>query len=315
MRILFVKTSSLGDVIHNCPAVSDARLRFPEASIDWVVEEPFAEIAQMHPAVGRIIQVGIRRWRRQLTHRSVWSEIAAFRRALRAQTYDRVIDTQGLLKSALITSQAHGATHGFDALSAREAVASRFYDVCHLVTREQHAVDRNRALSAAALGIRPGETCDYGLVPQTASPLTVRSPFCVLLSMTSRSDKLWPEERWVELVRGLASSGNESVLPWGSDAELARCQRVVGMAGSGIVPRSLSLAELASVIGSSHAVVGVDTGLSHLAAALKIPVVGLFCGSDPRLTGLHGSGPMLNLGGPGKAPAAGDALAAVQALT
>lgn len=314
MRILFVKTSSLGDVIHHCPAVSDARLKFPEASIDWVVEEPFAEIAQMHPAVTRVIPVGIRRWRGKVTHRSAWSEIAAFRRALRAQTYDRVIDTQGLLKSALITSQARGVRHGFDASSAREPVASRFYDVRHGVARDQHAVDRNRALSAAALGILPGKNCDYGLAPQTANPLLTRSPFCVLLSMTSRSDKLWPEERWAELVRGLATSGNESVLPWGSDAERERCQRVVEIAGSGVVPRSLSLAELAGVISSSHAVVGVDTGLSHLAAALNVPVIGLFCGSDPRLTGLHGSGPMLNLGGPGETPAAGEVLAAVQDL-
>lgn len=315
MRILFVKTSSLGDVIHHCPAVSDARRSFPDASIDWVVEESFAGIAEMHPGIRSVIPVGIRRWRKRVTSRSVWSEIVEFRRAIRAQVYDFVIDTQGLLKSALIASQARGVAHGFDASSAREPIASRFYDVRHRVAREQHAVDRNRALSAAALGSQPDAKCDYGLVAQTENPLPVRSPFCVLLSMTSRSDKLWPEERWVELVRALASEGKESVMPWGSEAEQARCRRITESAGSGIVPRSLSLGELAGVISASSAVVGVDTGLSHLAAAFGVPVVGVFCGSDPRLTGLLGYGRIMNLGGPGKIPAIEEALAAVRALT
>jgi heptosyltransferase-1 len=315
MRILFVKTSSLGDVIHHCPAVSDARLRFPDAAIDWVVEEAFAGIAQMHPAVRRVVPVGIRRWRTKLAHRRTWSEIAAFRRAIRSQAYDRVIDTQGLLKSALIASQANGATHGFDASSAREPLASRLYDVRHAVARDQHAVDRNRELSAAALGIHPDADCDYGLVAPARHPLSVGSRFCVLLSMTSRPDKLWGETRWAQLVRALAAGGLESVLPWGSEAEQARCRRIAGLAGSGIVPRLLSLGELASAMSASHAVVGVDTGLTHLAAALGVPAVGLFCGSDPRLTGLHGSGRISNLGHPGKEPAADEALAAMRALT
>ena len=314
MRILFVKTSSLGDVLHHCPAVSDARQRFPDATIDWVVEESFAEIAELHPAIRRVIPVGIRRWRRRIAHPSVYAEMLSFRRALRAETYDCVIDTQGLLKSALIAWQAKGIRHGFDAASARESVASRFYDVHHHVAREMHAVERNRALSAAALGFAPAARGDFGLQARRDSPISIRAPYCVMLSMTSRTDKLWPEQHWAELAKAVSAMGWACVLPGGSEVERARCQRIVEKAGVGTVPRAMSLGELASVISGSQGIVGVDTGLSHLAAALNVPAVGLFCGSDPRLTGLHGRGKLQNLGGPGRIPSVIDALSALRAL-
>lgn len=312
MRILFVKTSSLGDVLHHCPAVSDTRNRFPDAAIDWVVEESFAGIAELHPAVRRVIPVAIRRWRKRIAYPSVWTEMLGFRHALRTEPYDCVVDSQGLLKSALIASQARGPTHGFDASSAREPLASRFYDVRHRVAREMHAVERNRALTAAALGSEPASICDYGLRARPEVPVSVPSRYCVMLSMTSRADKLWPEPHWVELTRILSASGLVSVYPWGSASEQGRCQRIVEEAGSGVVPRAMSLGELASVIFRSQVVIGVDTGLSHLAAALRVPVVGLYCGSEPRLTGLYGSGKLKNLGRPGETPSVGDAAAAVE---
>src|SRR6185295_6550775 len=162
-RILFVKTSSLGDVVHNCPAVSDAARAMPGAEIDWVVEEPFARVAKMHASVRRVITVAVRRWRTALWNPTVWSEIADVRRAIGAERYDAVIDTQSLLKSALITSWAQGVRHGLDAASAREPLAARFYDTRHAVTRELHAVERNRRLAAAALGYAVPATLDYGL--------------------------------------------------------------------------------------------------------------------------------------------------------
>ena len=196
MRILFVKTSSLGDVIHHCPAISDVRRHLPDAVIDWVVEESIAGVVALHPAVRRAIPVAVRRWRTRLYRPSVWKEILAFRLALRAETYDFVIDTQGLVKSAIIASSARGPRHGFDAASAREPLASRFYDVVHSVSRGMHAVERNRALTTAALRIGRDEECDYGLVPRGDTPIYLGMPFCVLLSMSSRTDKLWPEQRW-----------------------------------------------------------------------------------------------------------------------
>ena len=286
----------------------------PHATIDWVVEESFAAIAQMHPAVRRVIPVGIRRWRKRIASPSVLAEMLAFRQSLRSESYDCVIDTQGLLKSALIASQALGTKHGFDAASAREPVACRFYDICHRVARELHAVERNRALSSAALGFKSSEGCDYGLDARGDNPIRIRSPYCVMLSMTSRTDKLWPEEHWVALTKALRARGSECVFPWGNEDEHARCGRIVRAAGSGLVPRAMSLGELAVLISASRAVIGVDTGLSHLAAALKVPTVGLFCGSEPRLTGLFGSGKFKNLGGLRTIPAVADAVAALQAF-
>src|SRR5262245_4750270 len=142
-RILFVKTSSLGDVVHNGPAVSDAARALPGAEIDWVVEAPFAEVAAMHGAVRRVIPVAVRRWRRALWRPSGWAEMRAFRAALRATRYDAVVDTQSLLKSALIAQLADGLRHGLDRASAREPVAARFYDAVHAVPRALHAVERN----------------------------------------------------------------------------------------------------------------------------------------------------------------------------
>src|SRR5688572_21818954 len=155
VRILFVKTSSLGDVVHHCPAVSDAARAFPDAQIDWVLEESFAGIARMHASVRRVLPVALRRWRSSLWQPAVWGEMRAFRELLSAEHYDAIIDTQGLLKSALVTSFARGKRHGMDATSARESIAARFYDARHEVGRGMHAVERNRILTGKALGFSP----------------------------------------------------------------------------------------------------------------------------------------------------------------
>ncbi|MGA8049103.1 MAG: lipopolysaccharide heptosyltransferase I, partial [Burkholderiales bacterium] len=214
-RILFVKTSSLGDVVHNCPAVSDAARSLPGASIDWVVEEPFTAIAAMHSAVRRVIPVALRRWRARLWSPEVWREFAAFRRAIAAERYDFVVDSQGLIKSAVISTLATGERHGLDRDSAREPLASRLYHRRHLVPRALHAVERNRRLAGAALGYVPDGACDYGLVAGGAAAHAPREPYAVLLTMSSRADKLWAEDRWRSLVQRLAERGLRAVLPWG----------------------------------------------------------------------------------------------------
>lgn len=298
--ILFVKTSSLGDVVHNCPAVSDAARALPGAAIDWVVEEPFAGIVVMHRAVRRVIPVAVRRWRSALWKRSVWSEIGALRRELRGERYDTVLDTQSLVKSALICTLASGKRHGMDRASAREWLAPSFYDVRHSVPRNLHAVERNRLLTASTLGYEVSESPDYGLrVPETS-----KSRYVVLLTMTSRADKLWPEERWVELGREL---GAPAILPWGSAEERARAQRIAAPIGGTVLPRK-SLADLARLFVNARAVVGLDTGLTHLAAALGVPAVGIYCGSDPALTGLYGAPLARNAGGPGRPPGVAEVL-------
>ena len=299
-RILFVKTSSLGDVVHHCPAVSDAARRLPGAEIDWVVEEPFAGVAAMHRSVRRVIPVALRRWRRAPWNPAVWAEIVDFRRSISRERYDAVIDSQALLKSALICSLASGPKHGMDRASAREPLAARFYDVTHSVPKALHAVERNRRLTASALGYALGNPIDYGLQAGNSSLKGDTAPYAVFLTMTSRDDKLWPDARWIELGRSL---GMRIVLPWGSETERARSERIGAEIGNATVPSRMSFLELADLFLEASFAVGLDTGLTHLAAALGARTVGIFCGSDPALTGLYGSSRAANVGDAGRPPA------------
>lgn len=308
-RILFVKTSSLGDVVHQCPAVSDAARSIPQASIDWVVEEGFAGVARMQVRVGRVIPVAVRRWRGALWKREVWREIAAFRASLAAERYDAVIDTQGLLKSALIARLASGTRHGMDRASAREPLAARFYHRTHEVPRGLHAVERNRRLTAAALGFQLTGAPDYGFPVRGKANERLPSSYCVLLTMTSRADKLWPEARWVELGRALALP---VVLPWGSAEERARAERIGRGIGQAVVPERMTLEALADVLANARNVVGLDTGLTHLAAALGAPTVAIFCGSDPSLTGVYAAPRATNVGAPARPPQVFEVLQALQ---
>ena len=300
-RILFVKTSSLGDVVHQCPAVSDAARSIAGAEIDWVVEEAFAGVARMHAHVRNVIPVATRRWRTELWRRAVWSEIGEFRRRLAAERYDAVVDTQGLFKSALMTRAACGTRHGMDRASAREPIASRFYDVTHSVPRGMHAVERNRRLTAAALGFSPDQPMQYGLYATQPAA----GAYAVLLTMTSRADKLWPEEHWIELGRALALP---VILPWGSEEEHGRAERIGRGIGQAVVPKKMTLEALGELFVHARSVVGLDSGLTHLAAALGVPTVAIFCGSDPALTGLYGAPRAKNVGAPGKPPQVSEVL-------
>ncbi|MBL8403401.1 MAG: lipopolysaccharide heptosyltransferase I, partial [Dechloromonas sp.] len=198
MRILIVKTSSLGDVIHNLPVISDIRRHFPQAQIDWCVEESFSAIPRLHPGVGRVIPVAVRRWRKKLLQAATWREMAEFRRQLASETYDAIIDTQGLLKSALIASRAKGPRLGYAADAAREPAAARWYNRHFHVSRDLHAVIRNRRLVAAALGYQIEGEPDYGIeTPPASFSWLPHRPYAVFLTATSRDDKLWPEANWL----------------------------------------------------------------------------------------------------------------------
>lgn len=316
MRILLVKTSSLGDVIHNLPVVSDLRHVFPDASIDWCIEEAFADIPTLHPAVDRVLPTAVRRWRKMLGHWATWREISDFRRCLRARDYDVVLDTQGLLKSAVIASQAHGKRCGYDAQAAREPLAARFYDTTFLIPRNVHAVLRNRWLAAAAFDYSVELPLDYGIAaPPADEAWLADKPLAVLFTATSRQDKLWDELRWQALGKALIERGLTPVLPAGNALERRRAERIAARLTDAIVPPPLSLTQLSAVIARSALTIGVDTGLAHLAAALNVPVIALYVATDPSLTGVYGNGFAHNLGQRGAPPSVDQVLAvADQAL-
>ena len=298
--ILFIKTSSLGDVIHHMPALTEARKRRPDAMFAWLVEEAFAPLVCLHPATGAVIPVAWRRWRKSLYAPATLAEIAGSLRAIRARRYDDIVDSQGLLRSAIIARVAQGRCHGYNFLSIREPLAVPFYDVRHSVSRKLHAVERNRILSGLALGYAPEGAPDFGLVRARFTAPGER--YAVLLHATARPTKEWPEVNWIALGKALGRDGLELVLPWGTDAERARSARIAAALPRARVPERAPLDAVARLIAGAQFVVGVDTGLLHLAAALDVPLVAIFAGSKPGLTGPVGNGPITVLGAQGAAP-------------
>lgn len=311
---LLVKTSSLGDVVHNLPVVSDIRAAFPDAAVDWVVEEAFAAIPRLHPAVQRVVRVAIRRWRGTWWRSMTRGEIRVFLDQLREKQYDAVIDTQGLFKSALIARAARGTRYGLDWRSAREPLAL-FYDRTFRVPWTMHAVERNRVLAARALGYSVSSRVDYGIHAAPPDPAWLpRGRYAVLLHATSAEHKLWPEPAWIGVGRHLAEQGMFCVMPWGSAAERERSVRIAAGLPGAIVPPAVQLDEAAKLLAGARAVIGVDTGLTHLAAALGAPTVGIYCATEPAATGTYGAARAANLGGVGRAPQAEDVIAALGRL-
>jgi len=285
-----VKMSSLGDVIHTLPALSDALAALPGIRFDWVVEEAFAEVATWHDAVDRVIPVAIRRWRKHPVKDFTGPEWRGFRRTLRARQYDAVIDAQGLLKSAFITRLVRGPRHGMDRSSVRERLAALAYDHPIRVPRELHAVERTRLLFSRALGYSlPRTLGDYGLT-QLTIPRLPRIPLHILfLHGSAQRSKLWPEAGWQALARLAATAGYRIWLPWGNEEERGRAQRIaVAAANAEVLPR-LGLGELAARLQQVSGAVAVDTGLGHLGAALATPTVSLYGPTSARLVGTYGS--------------------------
>lgn len=311
--ILLIKTSSLGDVIHNLPTVSDIRRLWPDAVIDWVVEENFADIPRLHAGVRRVIPVAIRRWRKAVTRPSTRAQITQFVNDIGEHNYDFVIDTQGLVKSAFLARLAQGVRCGYSRKSAREALASFFYQRRFDVDRALHAVVRNRQLTAAALGYKLDELpLDYGLHPEPQLFDWLGSgAYAVLLTATSRDDKLWPEAHWVALGQALQARGLRAVLPSGSDRERERAQRIVAQIPHACLAPPSAIRDLSALMSSAQCVIGVDTGLTHLAAALDVPVAAIYVSTHPGLTGVYAGARAMNLGGVGQVPSVEEVLAAL----
>lgn len=316
-RMLIVKTSSLGDVIHNLPILADIRAHQPDMQFDWVVEEGFTDVPALHPAVENVIAVAVRRWRRRPFATASRQEILACKARLRAVDYDWILDTQGLLKSAWIARWASGVRHGYHWRSAREPLASLFYQRHHQVDARQHAVTRNRALAALALGyLMPTSPPDYGIAATAANPIVTTQPYVVGLHATSRASKLWPVAHWIALAGMLQQRGLALILPWGSAAERQRADEIASQAPNVVAPDRLRLSAIAALLSHARAAIGVDTGLTHLAVALNLPTVAIYTDTLPALTGVmpQHAERTRNLGGPGSCPSSDAVMAALDAV-
>ncbi|QBZ83551.1 Lipopolysaccharide heptosyltransferase 1 [Hydrogenovibrio crunogenus] len=300
MRVLVVKMSSMGDVFHTFPALSDAMRSIPGLQVDWIVEKSFAEIPEWHPVVNNVFSIELRKWRRTFWKKQTRQAVQAFFQQVNQHHYDFVIDAQGLLKSLWVVRNIQTGTKvGFDWKSAREPLASLGYQQKVHVPNKQHAIERLRQLFSKALNY------DYSLnspiryelnTADWSKPTELTQHFdddvySVFLHGTTWDTKLWPEEYWVELLQKVVDKGRKVVLPWGNQEELERAKRIANSVKNDqawVPDVSLGLTTMARILKFSDFVVSVDTGLSHVAAALDVPMVVLYRVTDSSLVGAKG---------------------------
>lgn len=290
MNILITKLASMGDLIHLLPALTDACREKKEITFDWVIDQSFSEIASWHPAVCRAIKTNHRKWRKNLLKKETRQEMAECTRKLKKKDYDLIIDAQGNLKSAFISSFAKGPIAGFDGKSVPEWGAHFFYKKKASISKDLHAISRLRALLASALDYPlPTTPPDYGILQERLTPPNILIPpsFLIFVPIASYPSKLWPEKHWKELIEKTLSLGLPILLPWGNEQEKNRAIRLA-ISPQVIVLPKLCLSELGYLIQKAKAVVSVDTGLSHLAAALNTPAITLYGPTDPKKTGTIG---------------------------
>ena len=313
--VLVVRPSSLGDIVYSLALASDIRRARPGMAIDWVSERAFAPLVGLCPDVRRVIPYGLRAWRRAPLAAATWRDIAAFWTGLRRTRYAAVLDLQEQVKGALIARLARGVSHGFDHASIREPLATLADDVHHAVPRDLHFLARCRCLAGAALGYAVNEAPRWNLRPPAMAADLPQRDYAVLLHATSRDDKLWNEACWREVLAANEQAGLASVLPWGSPAEQARSHRLAEGCAHALVPRWLSLPEVAALLARACVVIGVDTGLTHLAAALSTPTVALFTATAPAQAGVAAAGAHArDVGDAGSPPTPAAVLAAVRSV-
>jgi heptosyltransferase-1 len=301
--VLVVRPSSLGDIVHTMSLVSDVERHAPGAVVDWVAEEAFAPLVALDPRIRRVVPVGFRRWRRSPLSARTRREFAAFRRTLREERYEAILDLQEQLKGAIVARMAIGTRHGFDRANVREPIATWLDDVHHAIDRNQHFIAKARAMAARALGYEVDGPPRWRIAPATKSGAMPDEPYAIAYHATSREDKLWPERDWARLLAHFAQAGFRVLLPWGDDGERERSERLARAASNAIVPPRQTLPELASLARAAEIVVGVDTGLTHLAAAMGTPTVAIFTSTDATLAGVAAAGThALDVGGNGKVP-------------
>ncbi|WP_114661728.1 lipopolysaccharide heptosyltransferase I [Polynucleobacter necessarius] len=329
-KILLVKLSSLGDVLHNLPIVWDIRKRFPNAQIDWVVEEGYVHLLtplltnRDFRGIDRIIPFGLRRWKKSILKRKAWREFFAFKKDLQRVEYNIIIETQGLLKSAIVCALAKKTSNAVVAglanatqYSGYEPLARMFYSQSVRVPSQCHAVDRSRYIACSALDlplIGRAERVDFysptGIHQVGAhEAFGLKSPYVIFFHSTAREAKRWAQSNWITLGQEIAKLGYQIVLPWGSDSEKLISQKLALHIPGSIVPQAFSIEEAFSIIERAALVVGVDTGLAHLAAVLEVPTVEIYCDSPKWKTEGYWSEKIRNVGDINQPPPMNEVLA------
>ena len=323
MNILIVRVSSLGDVMHNMPVVTDILRHYPQANIDWVVEESYASLVRLNSGVRKIIPFALRRWRRSLHSVQTRAEMRNFRDVLRADAYDAVLDTQGLFKTGLVMRMARlapggrrvglaNATEG----SGYEAISRVFHTMSVPVGLRTHAVLRARMVAAAALGYAVDEPADFNLRAPNASPASwlPTRPYAVFFHATARAAKRWDVASWAQVARMLNVRGMPVLLPWGSESERQAAQQLAQQMPNAQVLPKLSMMDAVLLAQRAALAIGVDTGLTHIAAAYNRPTIELYCDSPRWKTEGNWSPNIINLGDCGAPPNVAEVEAAVIAL-
>jgi heptosyltransferase-1 len=342
-KILLVKLSSLGDVLHNLPIVWDLRKRLPNAQIDWIVEEGYVHLleplktTETFRGIDRIIPVAFRRWRKSLFSIKTWREFFAMRRLLQATTYDVLIETQGLLKSALVCALAKKSNNAVVAglgnateHSGYEPMARMFYTQSVHVPVKCHAIDRSRWVMCSALDWPLFDRRNEPLLfyppafVERLAPLSIEGlrkqpngeaiPYVVCFHSTARAAKRWPSENWIELGKALSNQGYQVLFPWGSPEEMKISALMASQVPGAIVPRAFSIEEAYSLVAHAALTIGVDTGLTHLAAVLGKPTIEIYCDSPRWKTEGYWSSNIANLGDFKSIPHANAVLHAAQGL-
>ena len=323
MNILLVRVSSLGDVLHNMPIVADIRRHFPDANIDWVVEEGYVSLVRLNREVCHIIPFALRRWRKNLGDKAVRAEIKAFFRHVREVEYDYVFDTQGLLKTGVIMGAARvvkggqkvGLANGSEG-SGYEGISRIFHTKSIPLDPRTHAVARGRLVAGAALGYAVDTPADFGLPDVAADEprpdWMPAEPYAVYFHGTARDAKKWAPANWIALGRELAPM--TILLPWGSPKEKVEAEALAAAIPNARVLPKLSMADAVMLARRAALAIGVDTGLTHIAAAFSRPVVEIYCDSPRWKTEGNWSPRIINLGDRGNPPAVADVAAAAKSL-
>ena len=309
-KVLIVKTSSMGDVIHALPLVHDAAILAPDIEIHWLVERSFADILKLSPGIAKVHVCAFRQWRRNLLNGETWRRIGELKRALRDEKYDCVIDIQGLVRSGLASGWADAPVWGYQRGQIKESMAGIFYDERFDIPSGLHAVERYRRAVASVL--YPNDLLPqlaFGLKAPKINDVNLAERYACFAVNTSRDSKLWPEKHWIELGVHLYGMGIQSVFFWGSSVECDRCRRIASKIPGSYVADRKDLYTTAGYLAGSVGLVGVDTGLSHLGAALGIDSIGVFVSTPPEILRLVGEGRTASFGGVGVVPSSAEIIA------